>query len=431
MDFIEQFIDRYTKEYDFYNRAARLVSDTLESDLRSSGIRCIVSHRAKDIERLREKCRQRDSEKRYQSVESIYADIVDLAGVRVALYFPGEIKQVESAIARLFDPWDDKRVFPDVEEQTPNRRFSGYSAVHYRVQPKEKFIGDADRRYLKARVEIQVASVLMHAWSEVQHDLAYKQMAGALSDEEHVILDQLNGLVIAGEVSLRLLQEAGDVRVARNGARFLNHYELAAHLLRHASETLDEPVGDAGLGKVDDLFALLRYLNKATLAELEKYLESLHGAVEERPLAEQVVDALLAEDSSRYAVYEEIRDRSRVGHSGASGSSRSTGNALLEFMQAWASLERLLNTLAQSVGLSHRSSAPVGQLLKLLQFPPDLVQEIEYLRRTRNDVVHLRRDLSVAALDEATKRTHRIKEFLKSTRPSDLPATKDHQPPKQ
>lgn len=199
MNHIEQFIDRYTKEYDFYSRAARLVAQALESDLRSSGIRCIVSHRAKDVERLKDKCAQRDAQNEYESVEHIFEDIVDLAGVRVALYFPKEQEQVDKAITRLFDQWDTKRVFPGAEETAPNRRFSGYSAVHYRVQPRERFIGEADKRYLKARVEIQVASVLMHAWSEVQHDLAYKQMAGDLSGEEHAILDQLNGLVIAGK----------------------------------------------------------------------------------------------------------------------------------------------------------------------------------------------------------------------------------------
>ncbi|MEU6536487.1 RelA/SpoT domain-containing protein [Streptomyces sp. NPDC047000] len=412
MNYIEQFIDRYTKEYDFYSKAAVLVAQILESDLRSSGIRCIVSHRAKDVERLKDKCIQRDAEKKYESVDHIFEDIVDLAGVRVALYFPKEQEQVDKAIVRLFDQWDTKRNFPSADKATPNRRFSGYSAVHYRVQPKEKFIGDADKRYLKARVEIQVASVLMHAWSEVQHDLAYKQMAGDLSGEEHAILDQLNGLVIAGEISLRLLQEAGEARVARNGAKFLNHYELAAHLLRHARESLTEPVGDSGLGKVDDLFALLRRLNKTNPEELEKYLESLHGAVEERPLAEQVVDALLAEDPSRYAIYEDIRNASQSGKVEISGPEREA-SAMMQFMRNWVDLEGTLKDLAKRAGVSQRPNAPVNHLLRILELPLGIAEEIDLLRSMRNDVVHSRRDFSVAALDDAVKRIQQIVAFLK------------------
>ncbi|MFF7874286.1 hypothetical protein ACIRQT_13485 [Streptomyces californicus] len=407
MDYIEQFIDRYTKEYDFYSRAGHLVAQILENDLRSSGVRCIVSHRAKDIERLRDKCIQRDSETKYESVDHIFEDIVDLAGVRVALYFPKEQEQVDKAITRLFDQWDTKRTFPGAGKATPKRRFSGYSAVHYRVQPKERFIGDADKRYLKARVEIQVASVLMHAWSEVQHDLAYKQMAGDLSGEEHAILDQLNGLVIAGEISLRLLQEAGEARVARNGAKFLNHYELAAHLLRHAHESLTEPVGDSGLGKVDDLFALLRRLDKTTPEELEKYLETLHGAVEERPLAEQVVDALLAEDPSRYAIYDDIRHASQSSKVETPGPEREA-SAMMQFLRNWVDLEGTLNSLAQRAGVSHRPTAPVIHLLRLLEMPPGIGEEIDLLRSMRNDVVHSRREFSVAALDDAVKRIQQI-----------------------
>ncbi len=41
----------------------------------------------------------------------------------------------------------------------------------------------------------------MHAWSEVEHDLTYKPMQGTLSEEELSILDELNGLVLAGEIA--------------------------------------------------------------------------------------------------------------------------------------------------------------------------------------------------------------------------------------
>ncbi|WP_079040438.1 RelA/SpoT domain-containing protein [Streptomyces prasinus] len=413
MNLIDQFIDRYTKEYDFYSHAARLVAQVLESDLRSAGIRCIVSHRAKDIERLKSKCIQRDAQVKYESVEQIFEDIVDLAGVRVALYFPGEQEQVDKAIARLFDQWAEKRVFPGAEKPMPNRRFSGYSAVHYRVQPREKYIGDSGKRYLKARVEIQVASVLMHAWSEVEHDLAYKQMAGDLSSEEHAILDQLNGLVLAGEISLRLLQEAGESRVALNGANFLNHYELAAHLLRHAHDSLAEPVGDSGLGKVDDLYALLKRLEKTTPVELEPYLESLHGAVDERPLAEQVVDALLAEDPTRYVIYDEVRSNSQSSELGRQRSGRDAGISVLEFFDAWVDLESALNRKAEQFGLSTRNTpVPVIRLVRLLGLTPEIADEINLFRYMRNDAVHRGKRFSAAALDDAVKRLRQIIESL-------------------
>jgi hypothetical protein len=57
----------------------------------------------------------------------------------------------------------------------------------------------------------------MHAWAEVNHDLVYKPARGELSDEEYSALDQLNGLVLVGEIGLERLQKAGEARVAVGG----------------------------------------------------------------------------------------------------------------------------------------------------------------------------------------------------------------------
>ena len=66
----------------------------------------------------------------------------------------------------------------------------------------------------------KVASVLMHAWSEVEHDLVYKPMQGTLSEEELAILDELNGLVLTGEIALERLQAAGNERIQNSKATF-------------------------------------------------------------------------------------------------------------------------------------------------------------------------------------------------------------------
>ena len=45
---------------------------------------------------------------------------------------------------------------------------------------KEESLDKSQQKYAAARIEIQVASVLMHAWSEVEHDLVYKPLSGCL-----------------------------------------------------------------------------------------------------------------------------------------------------------------------------------------------------------------------------------------------------------
>jgi hypothetical protein len=61
------------------------------------------------------------------------------------------------------------------------------------------------------------------------------------------------------------------------------------------------------LGRVDLLFDLLVRLNMATPEQLAPYIAGLHADIERRPIAEQIVDQLLAEDEARYKAYEDVR----------------------------------------------------------------------------------------------------------------------------
>jgi len=257
MDLIEDFVARYRKEFDFYDQSARLVAQTLEGALQAAGIRAIVTSRAKSVGRLERKCRQREAEKKYASVQDIYDDIIDLAGVRVALYFPGERNEVDKLVKELltllgppkkFQTEDAPKTFPTGGDPY-EKRFSGYWATHYRVRLRDSSLTDAQKRYGEARIEIQVASVLMHAWAEVEHDLAYKPLEGHLSEEEYAILDELNGLVMAGEIALERLQRAGEARVAAGGREFANHYDLAAHLLSRTGRIVGIPLGKVCTGR--------------------------------------------------------------------------------------------------------------------------------------------------------------------------------------
>lgn len=81
-DIAARFIGRYRREFDFFEQAGRIVAQQLETQLESSGIRAMVTFRAKNPKRLEAKVRQRDAKKKYTSVDDIFADIADLAGVR-------------------------------------------------------------------------------------------------------------------------------------------------------------------------------------------------------------------------------------------------------------------------------------------------------------------------------------------------------------
>ena len=409
MDVIDQFILRYIKEHDYYDKAARLVAEVLEASLQAAGVRCIITSRAKAPSRVEAKCKQRASTKNYTTIEAIYSDIVDLAGVRVALYFPAERDEVEKHVRRLFARVELKKSFPDNPTPSGGKRFSGYVADHYRLRLVELDLNLSDRRYAGVPVEVQVASVLMHAWSEVEHDLAYKPQEGDLSLNELAMLDQLNGLVVAGEIALESLQRAGRSRVATAQRAFRNHYELAIHLIDESAHVSTHPIRDTGMGRVDLLFDLLEQLQIDTPEKLAPYLNSLHANVEERTLAEQVVDALISEDESRYQTYLGLRDADRRFREDAGGGP-TAHRQIGHFLTAWIQFETMLRELTRSRGWNRRPSVPSGpELLATgLLINRTEADEFDNLRRLRNYVVHGIEPIPSSVLEESANQIERL-----------------------
>jgi ppGpp synthetase/RelA/SpoT-type nucleotidyltranferase len=390
LDLISEFIARYRKEYDFYEQACRIVAQILDSNLQSAGIRAIVTSRAKNPTRLEAKVRQREAKSEYKSVEDIYDDIVDLAGVRVALYFPGEREEVGKIIRTLFLLVADPKEFPTTAQPSYKKRFSGYWATHYRVRISDGSLNESQKRYTEARVEVQVASVLMHAWSEVEHDLVYKPLQGILSDEEYAILDELNGLVLSGEIALERLQRAGELRASTHGREYTNHYDLAASLLELTRDNLSGAnLNEAAIGRVDMLYHLLKATNLNTPDRLAQFVKVLHSDFEKRPLSEQIIDQILAEDSARYATFERIRLLDAPMISLTSDTSRTSQNqAIGEFMALWIEYEKLIRLLAANAGVDALGMPSMRLLTQVEGIPQEALASADRLRRFRNQLVH-------------------------------------------
>jgi ppGpp synthetase/RelA/SpoT-type nucleotidyltranferase len=416
MDLIEQFISRYRKEYDFYDQAARLAAQLLERRLQSAGIRAIVTARAKSPNRLEEKVRQRNSSKHYKLVDDIYHDIVDLAGVRVALYFPGERDQVGKIVTQLFVQDEIPKSFPESSKPvTYKNRFSGYWATHYRVRHREPSLSDAQKRYVEARIEIQVASVLMHAWAEVNHDLVYKPVQGDLSEDEYAILDELNGMVIAGEIALERLQRAGENRVAVTDRVFSSHYELASFLLDQAGEILNKPDPEALLGRVSVLYQLLTEAGKATPGAILPYLTSITKDFESRPLADQIIDAVLVEQPKYYERYAKLRiqDSSEGASTADTKDAKRTHVAMGQFLSSWIKLEHEIDRrVREKLPNSSGAFPSVTMVRHLGLFEPEISKKFEEMRRFRNLLVHGREIPSVAAIEAATQSLNSLLEQL-------------------
>ena len=98
-------------------------------------------------------------------------DITDLVGLRIICYFEDEVDKIATIIEKEFeiDPNNsiDKRVLEDDK--------FGYRSLHYVVSlSKERLRLTENKYFSNLKAEIQVRSILQHAWAEIEHDIGYK-----------------------------------------------------------------------------------------------------------------------------------------------------------------------------------------------------------------------------------------------------------------
>lgn len=383
MELINQFIENYKKKINFYETAGHVAEELLREALQSSGIRAMVTSRAKSPARLKTKVTQRNEKREipYRNMSEIYADIADLAGIRVSLYFPGDRAKADQVINSLFVVAETRKFPVQSKQPSYNKRFSGYWATHYRASMREDLLEKKQQKYAPVRLEIQVASVLMHAWSEVEHDLVYKPMQGMLSNEELAILDELNGLVLTGEIALERLQAAGNARLQSKNASFANQYDLAAYLYNYLSTRYKRLDIDPRMGNVELLLRLMSRLKIDNARELEPVLRSTKLVNDKRTISQQIIDQLLCGNEKRYQLYLELSPL-------PDKTDRRQTHAIEYFIKPWISLETVLVRLSALNNPKARGSFNINSIKRMKLLDRDSLDKIVTLRNARNHLIH-------------------------------------------
>lgn len=126
-----------------------------------------------DLHSVVHRIKTQESIDRKKQSKSVGLDkIHDLLGVRVITHFADEVDICARVIEREFDVdfanSVDKRALLDPD------RF-GYLSRHYVVSLSSNRLALTENRGFEGlKFEIQVRSILQHAWAEIEHDLGYK-----------------------------------------------------------------------------------------------------------------------------------------------------------------------------------------------------------------------------------------------------------------
>jgi len=100
------------------------------------------------------------------------SEITDLAGVRVITYFTEDVDKIVPLIEKEFKI--DRINSVDKRKKSDPSSF-GYLSVHLVVELSDNRSSLPEYvSYIGLKCEIQVRTILQHAWAEIEHDIVYK-----------------------------------------------------------------------------------------------------------------------------------------------------------------------------------------------------------------------------------------------------------------
>lgn len=279
---LKQYDMQLATFHDFKNSCERLVEELLR--LENIPVHSVTA-RVKDRVKLAEKLQR--SGKNY----AFLADVTDVIGVRVITHFEDEVDRIGSLVEREFDVNQEKSV--DKRKVLDPDRF-GYLSLHYICGLSADRLRLAENRRFKDLVcEVQIRSILQHAWAEIEHDLGYKsghgipvpirrrfsRLAGLLevADQEFAaIRDDLKDYEARVKSEVRNSPEVvGIDKVSLNAAFSQNPFirSLDEQIARNVRRVLD----DQNEGLLGILTRGLAYLEIGTVEQLidsmKKYSE--------------------------------------------------------------------------------------------------------------------------------------------------------------
>lgn len=163
---IDDAISWFIKIRPVYKNLANKVESIIREVLTNSGASYYtITSRAKEIESFTIKA----NKEKYKNPQQ---EIKDLAGIRVITYVKSEVNNCCELIKPLFEI--DHLHSVDKTKELGNDKV-GYRSIHYVAKLTEDRLNLPEYQIFKdLEFEIQVRTILEHAWADISHDRNYK-----------------------------------------------------------------------------------------------------------------------------------------------------------------------------------------------------------------------------------------------------------------
>ena len=201
----EELLSQYRALLPVYDEMAEVIPEKLKRFFDEAGIIvAALEHRVKEENSLAGKLRLKGG--KYKDI----LDITDILGLRVITFYIDDVDKVASVLERHFEiDWAnsvDKRKAHDIDS-------FGYLSLHYICRiPESSYSDPAHPELNQIRFEVQMRTVLQHAWANMNHDTGYK--SGVEIPKEYLRnLSRLAGMLeLVDDEFSRIRRELADYR---------------------------------------------------------------------------------------------------------------------------------------------------------------------------------------------------------------------------
>ncbi|WP_195476822.1 GTP pyrophosphokinase family protein [Bacteroides finegoldii] len=276
----DNILKEYTeKKYIFEklsNKLEALIGDILEEN---KIIIHQLSSRVKEERSLSDKIDIKDG--KYQCLN----DITDIVGIRIITYLDSDVDTIAEMIKKEFNIDEEN----SVDKRKLDNDVFGYRSLHYVASFKEERCNLTEFKPFKdIKFEIQIRSILQHAWAEIEHDLGYKSAVSvpdnfirsfnrlsALLETADIEFDRLKKDLKSYEVRLPQLIENTPNDIEINQASiisFANNNQVNQNAISIIQSTTNCVINNITSSEI--LLKQLNFLDITTIGKLDMFMTS-------------------------------------------------------------------------------------------------------------------------------------------------------------
>ena len=161
---IQETKSQFEKLKSSYDSLGKNVTESLKILLQNENIQTLsIYYRIKNSDSFLEKITRKSYEKPFDEIE-------DICGIRIICYYQTDIEKISKIINKEFNVSESE----DKETTLDYNQF-GYRSYHLIASVNSEWEKTPNFRGLSnLKCEIQIRTILMHAWAEIEHSLAYK-----------------------------------------------------------------------------------------------------------------------------------------------------------------------------------------------------------------------------------------------------------------